>query len=328
MERDTDPSARALDGSRSREGVEPGITATIIVLVLGSLYFLIGNLGAVGFIAARVFRELAAGGGAGFDAAVLAESLQGFIAENRLWLLAFQDACQWGIFLAWAYAWTRKSLSRKVAAYARYDAAPAGMIALGVVVALVLIPGLDPISRAIDALLPAYRRLSEASAALYAWTNPAEAAAVVFSISLTPAVCEEFVFRGVYQRSLERSLPFPWHFIVSGAVFALFHQSPLGLLSLIPVGIFLGLLYWASGSIWPGMAFHAAYNGLILILVNETLPLPSWIVSGDYFSWPATAAGAAASIALFFLLVRSGRARSAARPEAQPEESPASASTP
>jgi len=307
-----------MDGSWERKGVQPGISATIIVMVLGSLYFLVGNLGAVGFIAAKVFREFAATGGSGFGAAELAESLRGFIADNRLWLLAFQDACQWGFFLAWAYAWTRKSLTRKVAAYARYDAAPVGMIALGVIGAAALIPGLDPISRAIDALLPFYRRLNEASVALYSWTNPVEAAVVVFSISVTPAVCEEFVFRGIYQRSLERSLPFPWHFIVSGAVFALFHQSPLGLFSLIPVGIFLGLLYWASGSIWPGMAFHAAYNGLILLLVNETLPLPSWFVSGDYFSWPAAAAGAAASIALFVLLVRSGRARSGAGTAAPP----------
>jgi membrane protease YdiL (CAAX protease family) len=304
-----------MDGTWERPGRSPAIGSAIIVLVLGSLYFVIGNLGSAVIIMGRLLSTLSSRGlsltGSGGTAGIkgIADYFRGFYAENRAWILILTDACQWGILFGWGMAWTKKGFTRRVAAYARYDTFPAPMILAGILGALLIVPAFDVISRATDRLFPSLREWSAASAALYAWGSPAEAALVFGSICLTPAVCEEFLFRGVFQRGLERGLPFPWHFILSGTVFALYHQSPLGLFSLIPVGVFLGLLYWASSSIWPGMVFHALYNALILLLVNGKIPLPAWAVSGDYFSWPVWAVCALGTLALSAFILRAGLRR-------------------
>jgi len=62
--------------------------------------------------------------------------------------------------------------------------------------------------------------------------------------------------------------------------------------ALIPVGILLGFLYWAFDSIWAGMAMHATYNGIILLLTNKSLRLPSFLGNGNYLSYPVWILGA------------------------------------
>jgi membrane protease YdiL (CAAX protease family) len=98
--------------------------------------------------------------------------------------------------------------------------------------------------------------------ALYENLTPAWALPFVLFIALAPGLCEELLFRGYCQRRfLER-----WHpavaILVSSLIFALFHVDPHTVVFAFPLGIWIGLMAWHSGSIWPGVLCHAAINGL------------------------------------------------------------------
>jgi membrane protease YdiL (CAAX protease family) len=98
--------------------------------------------------------------------------------------------------------------------------------------------------------------------ALYENMTPGWAIPFLVFIAFAPGFCEEVFFRGYCQRRLlER-----WHpataILVSSLIFALFHVEPHTVLFAFPVGIWIGLMAWRSGSIWPGVLCHAAINGL------------------------------------------------------------------
>ncbi|HAP43254.1 MAG: hypothetical protein A2087_08135 [Spirochaetes bacterium GWD1_61_31] len=120
--------------------------------------------------------------------------------------------------------------------------------------------------------LPILRQLEGIGNALVEADSPAEWALVIFAIGVTPALCEEFLFRGYFQRTLDRGLRQPWSYIVSGLFFALIHQNYFGLAALSLVGIFLGFVFARFGSFWPGVAVHGLYNGVQVIMANR----PAW----------------------------------------------------
>lgn len=295
-----------LDGGWERPGRNPAIGSLIIVLVLGSIYFVAGNAAVIAVFAAKAIAGLARTGtvdflGGAAGSADFAENLKAVYAANRVWILAVTAAFQYLVFLIAGLAVSKRSFSSDVAAYMGFRRVPVAGLFAGLACAALVLPVVDAISRLTDALFPVFSRYSSLNAELYRWNGPFEAAFVFFSISLTPAICEETVFRGLLQRGLQRRMGFPWSFVCSGIVFAVFHQSALSTPALIPVGILLGFLYWAFDSLWAGIAMHAAYNGAILLVSNEAVDL-SFMMDGDYFRWPVWIAGAVGLAALCFLI--------------------------
>jgi len=74
--------------------------------------------------------------------------------------------------------------------------------------------------------------------------------ATVFALAITPAVCEEVLFRGYLQRQFERAMGASGGIIVTGILFGLYHFRLSQALPLAVLGIFLGYLVWRTGSIW------------------------------------------------------------------------------
>ncbi|MDC0175546.1 CPBP family intramembrane metalloprotease [Planctomycetaceae bacterium] len=96
--------------------------------------------------------------------------------------------------------------------------------------------------------------------------TPAWAISFVLFISLAPGLCEELLFRGYLQtRLLERWKP-GFAILVSSALFALFHITPHAMALAFIAGLFLGVLAWQTGSIWPGVLCHAFINGSLNVL--------------------------------------------------------------
>jgi hypothetical protein len=65
-------------------------------------------------------------------------------------------------------------------------------------------------------------------------------------------------------------------------LFALIHSQIYGLPSIFLMGFLLAMLAWRSGSLWPSIAAHAAYNACALacaMLISRQRPLG---VSVDY----------------------------------------------
>ena len=80
-----------------------------------------------------------------------------------------------------------------------------------------------------------------------------------------PAVFEELAFRGYLQGRLERAMSARDALILQAALFSILHLSPLVLPSHFFIGLALGLLRNRTGSLWPGMALHAAWNTWVLV---------------------------------------------------------------
>jgi membrane protease YdiL (CAAX protease family) len=99
-------------------------------------------------------------------------------------------------------------------------------------------------------------------------------AASVFVCAIAP-IAEEFFFRGFFFGGLRRlAVPVlganlgPWiAAVITGILFGLAHTGSASSQYLLPLG-FLGfvlcLVYWRTGSLYPGMALHSANNALAL----------------------------------------------------------------
>jgi uncharacterized protein len=90
------------------------------------------------------------------------------------------------------------------------------------------------------------------------------------------------------QRRLIERWPASVAILVTSVIFAIFHIMPHAVLFAFPIGVWLGIMAWKSGSIWPGVICHAVINGLwniyhvgvYLGVFAEELPLGALIAGG------------------------------------------------
>ena len=90
--------------------------------------------------------------------------------------------------------------------------------------------------------------------------SPFEFAIVVFVIGVTPAICEEMLFRGFVLKNLEKVAKANIAIFLSGFLFALYHLQPFNLVPLIILGTFLAFVVYYSNSIYVGMLCHFLNN--------------------------------------------------------------------
>ncbi len=92
----------------------------------------------------------------------------------------------------------------------------------------------------------------------------------IAAIGITPAICEEIAFRGLIQRSFEEQLSPLGAILLTGFLFGAIHLQPVNLIPLVGIGMFLGLVAWASRSIWPAIFGHFLFNTTEILLLNLT----------------------------------------------------------
>jgi sodium transport system permease protein len=130
---------------------------------------------------------------------------------------------------------------------------------------------------ALDKLFPAPPELVESLRSLVVgplWLT-------LLALALTPALCEEALFRGLTLPSLASRFGGRAAIAGSALLFAAFHVSLYRLVPTALLGLLLGALRWRSGSLWPSIAFHAVNNTLVLTLVRtgrDNPPLPTNVV--------------------------------------------------
>lgn len=104
---------------------------------------------------------------------------------------------------------------------------------------------------------------------------------VLFVFAITPAVCEEFFFRGFVLGSLHR-LSNVMAVVISSVLFGLMHVLTSNVLMIerfLPtalIGVLLAIIALRTGSIWPGIIFHALHNGLQFTLNHFREELAKW----------------------------------------------------
>jgi len=80
------------------------------------------------------------------------------------------------------------------------------------------------------------------------------------TMALTPALCEELLFRGYVHRQVERRHGPMVAVLLVGVLFGLYHLSPTKALPLAVLGMWLGYVTWATGSLWPAVVVHFLNN--------------------------------------------------------------------
>lgn len=96
-------------------------------------------------------------------------------------------------------------------------------------------------------------------------------------IGLVTGIAEEFAFRRfLFHHILVSSKKLTLALFLSAAIFALLHFNYIQLLPLFSFGLVLGMMYYVSGSIVPGIIMHAGNNIInVYWLANDSFP--SWM---------------------------------------------------
>ena len=99
-------------------------------------------------------------------------------------------------------------------------------------------------------------------------------------VALLPAICEEFVYRGVFFRGYEKIGVVPGA-ILSGFLFGVLHGNLNQFTYAFVMGAIFALAVYATGSLWAGTVMHLTVNGLSTVLLyllteetSEALTLP------------------------------------------------------
>jgi sodium transport system permease protein len=87
-------------------------------------------------------------------------------------------------------------------------------------------------------------------------------------IALTPALCEEALFRGVILRGFASKLPRSTSAILTGLLFGLYHVDVWRLVPTGLLGVALSLIALETDSIVPAMLTHFLNNACLVILVH------------------------------------------------------------
>lgn len=133
------------------------------------------------------------------------------------------------------------------------------------------------------------------------------AVVVVMSLSVVPGFVEESLFRGYIQRRLLKRWPPIVAIGFTSFLFAAAHIDPHHFLIVLPIGVWLGIVAWRAGSIWPAILCHFFLN-LVGVLHAR--------LSGDsadmQFTFDAPTIGGLAVVSLAFIvsvfvLVRYGK---------------------
>jgi len=166
--------------------------------------------------------------------------------------------------------------------------------ARGLVGGLVLVAGATPVGWFLAWLqtlvIPVPWEMLEAMERMLAAPSPGRLLWLLFAVALTPAICEEVVFRGVLLGAT-RQLAHARFLLLNGLVFGAFHlsvESPIRFLPTAWLGIVIAWAVWRTGSLWVGSLMHLANNGVIVLaaaapvgaeLSSEVVgPPPLWIL--------------------------------------------------
>jgi sodium transport system permease protein len=132
--------------------------------------------------------------------------------------------------------------------------------------------------------------------------------ATLLLVAVSPAICEESLFRGPVLRGLRARLGGPAAVALTALLFGLFHMDVYRLIPSTILGILLGTIALESQSIVPSMIAHFCNNGMLILLVH--LRLDDRMESLGHASLATIGAASILLTAVGVALVRSGEEKS------------------
>lgn len=276
-----------LVGPAERHRFGPGLLA----IVGGLAAIVVFQALALLATSALLWEELAAG--ADF-AAVLAEHADTVFAANALGQL---------VGLAMVALLLARLHTPDVLAYLRLGRPDAGFLLLAAVGLYALLPFVSVVGQWARAIpwpeaLRAWDAQQQAVLAQVLQGNVTLWLALVF-VALTPALCEELLFRGYLQRNVERVMRPAAAVLVMGLAFGLFHLRFVELIPLTVLGVYLSYVVWVSGSLWPGVLVHLLNNATAVVVSQRVAARPEVVALEDIaVPWYLGLLGLAAALAV------------------------------
>ena len=254
-----------LDGFTERHRFAPWFAACIVLVCCFVLFQAI-------IAPIALFTLLAASG------ADLLQLMQDITTEGTATLAQYSTqllgANTIGLVLAFglmAVLVTRMS-TRQVTGFLRLRRSDWQFVALGVAGWIVLVPIVQYVGQLNasfpwpEEILVWERQMLEPVVAFL--ENPKMLVPSLLMIAVTPAICEELLFRGYIQRQFERSAGIDWSIALSGILFGVYHLQPTKVLPLALLGCYFAFLTWRSGSLVPAMVAHFCQNALAIVATN------------------------------------------------------------
>ena len=90
---------------------------------------------------------------------------------------------------------------------------------------------------------------------------------VILVVAFIPAIVEEIFFRGLIQGAMTRGMNAMRAAVLTGIIFGLYHFNPIGLIPLVGLGCYFGILRVRSRSIVIPMTAHFVNNALAVLAV-------------------------------------------------------------
>jgi membrane protease YdiL (CAAX protease family) len=128
---------------------------------------------------------------------------------------------------------------------------------------------------------------------------------LVLLLSVVPGFVEELLFRGFLQRRMEKRFPALFAIVVGALFFAVSHLDYVHVIGVIPLGLWLGLIAWRTGSVWPAILCHMT-NNAVAILVAKRAKEISMEFPMDTLTFGMLVAGGAAFFVSVVLLIQAG----------------------
>jgi ABC-2 type transport system permease protein/sodium transport system permease protein len=137
--------------------------------------------------------------------------------------------------------------------------------------------------------------------------------AIVATLAVVPAVCEELFFRGFLYSALRNQVGPRQTVLGTAILFGLFHLitgeafAVERLATTTFLGLVLGWVCWKTASVVPGMVLHGCHNGCLVLLAyyKEELVERGWISGEDQLP-AAVFLGAAVGVCLGAALIQFG----------------------
>ena len=176
--------------------------------------------------------------------------------------------------LTWLYARGRgQKLAQVIRVGAPSPTAIAGAVLIGLSAWLV-------VGLLAEWILPAPKEVVEGLRHAVAPTDGGRGTLLtLFLMALTPAICEEALFRGPILRGLRTRLSPAGAAILTGLLFGIYHLDPWRLLPTAILGVALSGIALASDSIIPAMVAHFVNNACLILLArlhaDDTDALPT-----------------------------------------------------
>jgi membrane protease YdiL (CAAX protease family) len=124
-----------------------------------------------------------------------------------------------------------------------------------------------PIQYAAQTVAPQWLREMFDGSRIFEGQNTLELSVMIAGVSLAAPFCEEFFFRGVFQKGLLRtSLSQAGAVLLTAVIFSAFHFDPVGFVARVELGVLFGALRLYTGSLWPSIMAHSANNVVSSVL--------------------------------------------------------------